>query len=420
MRTSLGRADIQIDVDSSEVMASLTESSLQYGNIARNMIKQVAIKLKDVAPTPSSLRAVPHVDSPSTETAVHLAQLFQHYYFDSYPTGPPKPDPSRFEYLNLISGSRDFRFHEFVSAASIVRRRTIATELGQAFCRCMLHDHFRIVYFAHMYDVLDRPTHAAFEGLRVERSGRGDVPDYLCARKVTLPLLAEAKGRSSKISFESAEWAKWQEQFSRIHAVDRAGTPRDLKGYTVATEFVSAASPASKRTTVFIQDPEPPSETRLTVADATPIGRVIVAMHYARVFSKLGLSLLAGALLNGYMLSPELSFQVPIWRCMTPPFENVTFVGGIYRTLEGALPSMQSDGNWSPPFELGAGHLVFVGVNQHIAEMVAQAARGDWALLDNLPLSEPVGVWSSEFGWLLDGSVVAPAMSFRPATTVTL
>ena len=60
----------------------------------------------------------------------------------------------------------------------------------------MLADHFGVVHFAHMSEVLGKAAHAAFGGMRVERISAGDVPDYLCAREVTEPLLAEAKADS--------------------------------------------------------------------------------------------------------------------------------------------------------------------------------------------------------------------------------
>jgi len=58
----------------------------------------------------------------------------------------------------------------------------------------MLADHFEISHFAHMSDVLGKPTHAAFGGMRVERVCRRDVPDYLCARGVVEPLRQKQRG----------------------------------------------------------------------------------------------------------------------------------------------------------------------------------------------------------------------------------
>jgi hypothetical protein len=74
------------------------------------MIRTIQFRLNKVSPTPVGLRADAAIDAPSSETYVNLSQLFLHYYFDSYPTGPPNPDPSSFEYLALVDSSSDFRF----------------------------------------------------------------------------------------------------------------------------------------------------------------------------------------------------------------------------------------------------------------------------------------------------------------------
>jgi len=220
------------------------------------MNRTVRFQLNRVRPTPTGLRADPTIDAPALETSVNLGQLFLQYYFDSYPSGPPNPDPSRFEYLQLVSSASEFRLHAHVTVASTVKKRSLSTEMGQAFCRLMLHDHFGIAYFAHMTEVLNKPTHAAFEGMRIERTSPGDVPDYLCARKVTVPHVAEAKGRFSSISFASAEFKRWREQFTRIRVVDRAGIPKVLKGFIVGTRFATETNSATVQTTTFIEDPD--------------------------------------------------------------------------------------------------------------------------------------------------------------------
>jgi hypothetical protein len=120
------------------------------------MNRSVEFRLNNVSPTPQSLRANPQLDTPGHQVEVNLGQLFLHYYFDNYPSGPPSPDPSRFEYLELVSSATDFRFHAHVAHASLVKRRALSTEMGQAFCRLMLADHFEISHFAHMSDVLGK------------------------------------------------------------------------------------------------------------------------------------------------------------------------------------------------------------------------------------------------------------------------
>jgi hypothetical protein len=171
------------------------------------MNRSVEFRLRDVSPIPQTLRADSQLDAPGHEIEVNLGQLFLHYYFDSYPSGPPNPDPSQFEYLQLVSSSPDFRFHAHVAHASLVKRRSLSTDMGQAFCRLMLADHFGVVHFAHMSEVLGKAAHAAFGGMRVERISPGDVPDYLCAREATaLRSVQVALSHARSPKFEGGRW----------------------------------------------------------------------------------------------------------------------------------------------------------------------------------------------------------------------
>jgi hypothetical protein len=204
------------------------------------MNRSVEFRLSNVSPTPRSLRVNPQSDQPAEAVDVNLGQLFLHYYFDSYPGGPPNPDPSRFEYLQFVSSTKDFRFHAHVAQASLTKRRELSTDMGQAFCRLMLADHFGIAYFAHMNDVLDKSAHPAFGGMRVECVCRGDVPDYLCAERRQVSL-AEAKGRFSSVGFDTAAFEKWRSQFTRVRVVDSQNIPA---GETVdVTEFEEIQEP---------------------------------------------------------------------------------------------------------------------------------------------------------------------------------
>ena len=376
------------------------------------MIRTVQTQFKDVSPTPSSLRSDPRIDQPVTETSINLGQLFQHYYFDSYGRSAPSINPSRFEYLELVSAQPNFSFHGHIRKASQVKRRGLITELGQAFCRWMLHEHFGIYYFAHLEDVIGKSTHAAFDGLCISRATSGDIPDYLCATNVSRPMLAEAKGRSSSIGFHMAMFQTWREQFTRIRVSNRRRGNISLKGYIVATSFVTDQQPTSRRTTVFTEDPEtagePPDERSLSA-----LGRGVTSLHYARVLRKLDLLAPAASLDNGFTLAEELRFRMQVWECLVPPLKGIRFVGGFYVTDGGSFPEWR-DGAWSISPALGRAHAVFVGLKLGVAQGVMRAARGDWNRLSDLPQLEPEGIWSSEVSWLRDGTVMAPLEYFVP------
>jgi hypothetical protein len=382
------------------------------------MNRSVEFRLKNVSPTPRTLRTTPQFDMPDHEIDVNLGQLFLHYYFDSYPSGPPNPDPSQFEYLQLVSSAPDFRFHAHVAYASLVKRRSLSTDMGQAFCRLMLAEHFGIAHFAHMSDVLGKSAHPAFGGMRVERVCPGDVPDYLCARDVTEPLLAEAKGRFSTIGFDTAAFKSWRSQFTRIRVVDGANIMRSTKGYIVATKFITDGHAAQARTTTYVEDPRTEGEP-LSEEQSVLLARGTRALHYAQIFNKLDLVPLASALNLGYALTRQLTFQVPVWTCTSPPFQGKTFVGGYYQTRAGHLPTL-TDKGWQLSPELGTGHAVFVGLETSVASRVVAAARGEWNVLDEIPVAVPEGLWSSEFSWLPDGSVAAPLLYFLPTDQVIL
>jgi hypothetical protein len=382
------------------------------------MNRRIQFHLNKVTPTPATLRVNPAADIPGSELDVNLGQLFLQYYFDSYPAGPPNPDPSSFEYLQLVSSDEDFRFHAFVAEASLIKRRAMSAEIGQAFCRLMLHDHFGVSYFAHMNDVIGKSTHPAFEGMCIERVTKGDIPDYLCARKVTEPLIAEAKGRFSSIGFDTTAFDEWRQQFTRIRVLDRDKKLRSAKGYIVATRFVTGANSSKTVAATYIEDPATEGEP-LSAEQQSALGRSILAMHYSRIFTKLDLTLFASALTLGFALTRELTFQIPVWICATPPFLGKKYIGGYYQTAPGLIPTLSERG-WQFPSQLGGGHAVFVGVDASIASNVAAAARGDWHALDNIVSPLPEGAWSSEFAWLSDGTVAAPLTYFLPAGVIAL
>ena len=270
------------------------------------------------------------------------------------------------------------------------------------------------LFILRMNDVIGKSTHPAFEGMHIQRVCSGDAPDYLCARKVTEPLIAEAKGRFSAIGFDTTAFDEWRQQFTRVRVLDRNKTVRSTKGYIVATRFVTGDNSRKTLATTYIEDPATEGEP-LSAEQQSALGRSIIAIHYARVFRKLDLTLFASALTLGYALTRELTFQIPVWICMTPPFQGKKYVGGYYRTLAGAVPTLTQRGWQFQSYELGTGHAVFVGLDAAIATHVAAAARGDWHAFDNIPRPLPEGAWASEFAWLWDGTVAAPLPYFLPA-----
>jgi hypothetical protein len=275
------------------------------------MNKTIDFELNRFPSVPKLLRTARTSSTAKTEFTIDLARLYHHYYTDSYGVNPPNPNHANFEYLHFLSAVNDFRFLGNGPAASEGKKRTISMDLGQAFCRYFLYEFCGITYFAHMDKVLDKPAHAAFNGITVKRITNGDAPDYLCSISPNQPFIGEAKGRFSNISFSSRSFADWRNQFNRIAIYDSAGIQKRLKGFIVATKFTTDKNRASNKSKVFAEDPNTPGEEFLK-DNSFGLGRGCIAIHYSRLLSKLGLGLLSSSLESGFVVPEQLSFTLPV------------------------------------------------------------------------------------------------------------
>lgn len=279
-------------------------------------------------------------------------------------------------------------------------------DLGQAFCRYFLYEFCGITYFAHMDKVLDKPAHAAFNGITVKRLTNGDTPDYLCSVSPNQPFIGEAKGRFSNISFTASSFTDWRNQFKRIAIYDSTGTQKKLKGYIVATKFTTDKNRTSNKSKVFAEDPNTPGEQFLG-ENSLGLGRGCIAIHYSRLLSKLGLSLLSASLEGGFVVPDQLSFNLPNWRCTYEPLKGELFVGGFFsetepqmtKTSEGSIifyPNILKLGNPSPSF---------FGVSVKAMKAIRQTCLGKWELLSNISQLDDTEYRPSNLAWLRDGSI---------------
>lgn len=309
------------------------------------MQRTIGVALNNFSTTPHSLRSAPDDNTARDEMTVNLAQLFHQYYVDSYGVVPPDPDPAHFEYLHFLSASPDFRFQGDGIGDPTHKRRNCSQELGNAFCRWFLHEHLNITYFAHIGDVLRKGLGKAFGGLRVERTGAGDTPDYFCAESVDKVFLAEAKGRNESISFSNKEFDEWRDQFTRLTVKDRHGAARSIKGFIVATRFGTEEQPNIK-STLFAEDPKSPGDGNLENEDERSLGSLIVSVHYSYVAQKLNQQVLSASLLNGFVVPPEIIFPVTLWKFNYPyePLQGKRFVGGYYSQTGMPLPVRELKG----------------------------------------------------------------------------
>lgn len=370
------------------------------------MYKTINFELNQFPTTPHKLREVLSIDNPAADFVVNLSRLYHHYYTDFWGVRPPNPDHTNFEYLRFLDSCRDFRFLESRVSVSSGQKRTISNYLGQAFCRYFLYEFCDITYFAHMDKVLNKELHPAFNGMKISRVTTGDVPDYLCAKSVKKPYIAEAKGRFSNISFNSEDFNEWREQFNRIRIYDKHNIPKRLKGFIVGTKFSTSKNRASNTSRVMAEDPETTGEESLN-SDETGLGLGCVAIHYSRIISKLGLQLLASSLEDGFVISEDLNYRLPVWECSYPPLKGKKFVGGFFSDTEPQFTKLLN-GNFAfypNILKLGIPSPSFYGLSAEVFKLLKNVCLGDWKLLSEIKELPEAEFHPSNLSWLRDGSI---------------
>lgn len=149
------------------------------------MDKTIRLALSKYAQIPPSL-AAPGSLGPKDEITVDMAGLFHHYYLDTRGYAPPNPDLAHFEHLAFFCADEKLRLKGDGIGSSVAFRISRSNDLGQAFCRWFLYSHLNITYFAHMHDVLDKPSTSASMGYTVQRDGHGELPLQFFAAWKTL------------------------------------------------------------------------------------------------------------------------------------------------------------------------------------------------------------------------------------------
>jgi hypothetical protein len=283
----------------------LPSSSLTVPDV--QLSRFIGLALNKFPTTPNTLREKPSVDGARGDIVVNLASIYHHYYLDKHGRVPPDPDPAHFEHLQYLTPDPEFRVLGEGLGPSTASRRNQSSELGHAFCRWFLHDHLNITYFGHIEHFLRRAMHPAFRQLTIERSGKGDTPDYFCAEAVNKIFLAEAKGRHSAIAFANKDFSTWRDQFSRITIKDAAGRLRTVKGYIAATRFATESKPSAK-STIYVEDPDSPGERPVGPDDGPALGAAVIALHYSGIAHKLNQPILAEALSQGFAVPNEILF----------------------------------------------------------------------------------------------------------------
>lgn len=379
------------------------------------MNKIISLSLNKFATIPHSLRLDPTTNLPSKYVSVDTANLYHHYYKDRHGRFPPDPNPALFEHLQYLRPENEFRIHGEGLGVSTASRRSLSSDLGHAFCRWFLHDHLDIIYFAHIDRVIRRSVHPAFGGLKIEKSTKGDAPDYFCAEDVNKIFLAEAKGRHEAISFSNKEFEKWRSQFGRISVTDGSGQLRKLKGFIVATRFATESKPYTK-SELFAEDPDSPGEIGLAGEESRPLGSAILALHYADIADKINQPILSSALEQGSQVPAEIGFSAALWELRFGPYQGMQFVGGFYPPTSGTVQVRQEKDRliFGPDnsFRLDAAYGTFLGVEANIfRQLVSIARQGPTVAAEIRPLPS-IEFFYSGVSLLRDGSIIGPLEFF--------
>ncbi|ELW9528468.1 hypothetical protein SIO92_002748 [Burkholderia cenocepacia] len=389
------------------------------------MHKHLSLALNKYPVIPNSLRENPTINSPASSISVDLANLYHHYYIDSFGRRPPNPDPALFEHMQFLLPFRDFCFQGSGLGISSAIKKHRSNELGQAFCRWFLHDHFGITYFAHMQHVLDRQLHRAFQGCSIQRVAKGDTPDYFCARGVGRVFLAEAKGRYSSVSFKNREFQDWRKQFDRVSFRDANGLESSIKGHIVAARFATEENHGRVRSGLWAEDPASPGDVEADAEKLFELSVAIIGLHYSGISTKLGQPLLASSLASGVPLPDEIRVRCVVWKVLFGPLQGKRFVGGYFGTrqlkegMHDVQPSFADDlrGNI---LRLDRESATFFGVEESIFRQVVTVARLGAGVGVQLNQFEGITPFFSGFSALRDGSVLGSIEWFQPDEIISI
>lgn len=384
------------------------------------MSKTLQLNLSDFQNVPHTLSQPGNPGMHTSEIEVKFASICHQMYLDIRGASVPRPNPLFSDYSRFLMPDRALRFRSNGLGSHKEIRVGELNRFGKAFCRWFLHDHCEITYFAHMDDMLNKGRKPELGQSRVERTSKGDSPDYVCADRQRHVFLAEAKGTTAAISFGSAKFANWRGQFETVTVIDHDGKQRAVKGYIVATRLVTDKQ-QNAQSILLAEDPATPGEAPLDADSSPDVARRVIANHYASVFARLRLPLLAQALVGE--IEPNAGFLIPVgvWRCLIPGLSDREFVGG-YFPPDGVAPEDTTWGRvgWGTRFgnrwnslDLSAAGFTFFGLDRDtfIAAKTAAVSDRD-AIAADAPSANAVQL-PSDFSLLRDGTVLAPLDYFR-------
>ena len=384
------------------------------------MRKSVKLALNKFPTVPTSLENPENPGNPFQEIMVDLADLYHHYYLQSFDRAPPNPDPAHFEHVRYLEPCTPFRFQRNGLGANKTKKQNNSNELGEAFCRWFLDRHLDISHVARIDDVRDHGALTWAHGISVtsDTTIEGDAPDYFCVDSNGQISLAEAKGTTNAVGFKAKKFAAWRKQFDRVRVLDSIGTPMSVKGYIVAMRWAIHSHSPNVFTTLSAEDPETPGE-RPFFDESGGFAAAVRSLHYVPSLAKLRQPALSAALSTGTTISDEMGFQIILWESLLPALTSLRFVGGYFPTdPNGALPYRMDDGKLvmlaDDHFRLDRSSGTFIGIEEKMFRHLVRTARNGPMTINDLPRLERRVTGFSGASYLRDGHVLGPIELFRP------
>ncbi|MGG6238732.1 hypothetical protein ACQ4N7_08835 [Nodosilinea sp. AN01ver1] len=373
------------------------------------------------------------------KASINLDCLFGHLFRDLYDQDLPETNYLGNHYLLFLTKDGHFRFNGSGVGAHKEAKISESKTFGKAFCRWYLQEYCNVTYFHHIDHILDRTIEIDGICYRLERkrNRRGDIPDYLCSFSKSYDaqtiFLGEAKGSQTKAAmstnpekyFLSKKFMEWNEQFKRMHLVDKENNELRIKGYLVAT-FLGNENHLNCETTVLAEDPFTPGNTPISPAASLALRRTTIAGHYASLFHKLGLPQLSQALrrsITPYRL-PASYYQgelsvLETWTTDIISVAEHEFVGVFF--YPPAIPRHYIRLSDLEQLQEGlqAPELMFLGLHRKIFDQVLRIVEvGPEAADEVMDLSEVTGsdpniTPEAHSTIFRDGSILAPLEHFR-------
>lgn len=366
---------------------------------------------------PKSLSTSP---KPLKEIPVNLDDLYAHYYMHSYDRAVPGPAALHFEQIHHLTTATRLTFKKNGLGAHKSKKINNSNDLGEAFCRWFLSTHLAIYYFGRMDDVCGHGAIAHAGGASVERSTKGDAPDYFCADRAGGVFLAEAKGTVNSLTLRNEKFKTWRNQFSRVTVRNRMGVALAVKGYIIASRY--AVEPV-KRTYSWLLAEDPASPGNQPFVDETGgFAAAIRSLHYAPSLERLHQPALAIALSTGTTIDENERIEATLWESDRPELEGLRVVGGRFCSVTAGLPYVGPAGRFGVSCSKLSWDCIegFFGIEERIFHRLVATARLGPLHINNLPGFERRTMPESGISFLPDGHVLGPAEGFRRVELLNL